>query len=91
MVSDELLARTYHAVLSGFVRIGRAPHYAELAAGLAVAPEEALGLQRDLLDALGGPHWVDPGNNLIASFAPFSNIPTHYRISVEGQQRWWGQ
>ena len=31
MPNDELLARVYHFVLSGFVRDGRAPHYTTLA------------------------------------------------------------
>ncbi len=91
MADEQLLALAYHTVLSGFVRNGRAPHYTDLAADLNLTADEALQLQRDLLDELGGPHWSDPGTDLIASFTPFSNIPTHYRISVGGQQKWYGQ
>jgi hypothetical protein len=28
---------------------------------------------------------------LITSFAPFNNLPTQYRITVDGQQKWFGQ
>ena len=27
----------------------------------------------------------------IVSFAPFNNLPTQYRITIEGQQKWFGQ
>ena len=91
MSTDELLARVYHAVISGFVRDGRAPHHTVLATELGVTADEALDLQRNLIDELGGPHWADPSNDLIASFAPFSNVPTHYQITVDRQQKWWGQ
>lgn len=84
------LARVYHLILSGFVRDGRAPHYLELAGRLGVSVEEARRLQRALL-ALGGPHWAHPGTDLIAGFAPFSNLATHYRLTVDGDQRWFGQ
>ena len=91
MSTDELLARVYHAVLSGFVRDGRAPHYTVLATELGVTADEALNLQRDLVEELGGPHWSDPSNDLIASVAPFSNVPPHYQITIDRQQKWWGQ
>jgi hypothetical protein len=35
--------------------------------------------------------WLAPGTDLIASFAPFNNQPTQYRITVDGQQKWFGQ
>src|SRR5437870_3668851 len=87
---QEALARAYHLILRGFVREGHAPHYLELAGQLGVGGEEARRLQRALL-ALGGPYWAHPGTDLIAGFAPFSNLATHYRISVDGEQRWFGQ
>jgi len=37
------------------------------------------------------PGWLFPNISLIASFAPFNNLPTQYRISVDGQQKWFGQ
>lgn len=84
------LARLYHAILAAFVRDGCAPHYAALAPRLGLPLEEA----RRLLHRLGGlglPIWLHPGTDLLASFAPFSNLPTQYRIGLGGDQRWYGQ
>lgn len=91
MAEPQLLARTYHAIISGIVRDGRAPHYTEFATGLGLSAEEARQALHDL-DSAGVPgFWVRPGTDLVESCAPFSNIPTQYLISVEGQQRWYGQ
>jgi hypothetical protein len=81
----------YHAIISGLVRDGRAPHYTEVARGLGLSAEEARQALHQL-DATGVPgFWVRPGTDFVESCAPFSNIPTQYRISVEGEQRWYGQ
>jgi hypothetical protein len=93
-----LLARTYHAIQTGFVRDGRAPHYTDLASTLGLPPEEARRAQRELLAALNGPlaslggaHWAHPDTDYIVGFSPFSNLPTQYAIAVDGQQHWYGQ
>ena len=91
MQDIQFLSQVYHANLTGFVRDGRAPHYTELAAGLRLSPEEARDAQRDLIAVIGGPHWLMPSTDYIASFSPFSNVPTQYLIFVEGQQKWYGQ
>jgi hypothetical protein len=39
----------------------------------------------------GVPGWLAPGTDLIASFAPFNNQPTPFRITIDGQQKWFGQ
>jgi len=99
MADRELLARTYHAILSGFVRDGRAPHYTDLAVSLELRREEARHTQRELLTALvggdlaaaGGAHWAYPDTDYIVSFSPFSNLATQYPISVSGQSKWYGQ
>jgi hypothetical protein len=105
MADIQLLAHTYHAILAGFVHDGRAPHYTELAVALGTSAENARQTQRELLMALSGPlaardgrlaalggaHWALPDTDYIASFSPFSNLATQYRISVDGQQKWYGQ
>ena len=91
MPDMQLLARVYHLILTGFVRDGRAPHFTDLAVILGVGVEQARQLQRDLLAALGGPHWVHPGTDIIVGFSPFSNLPTPYLISIDGEQKWYGQ
>ncbi len=91
MADQQLLARMYHAILSGMVCDGRAPHYTELAGGLGLSPDESRQALH-ALDAKGVPgFWVRADTDLVESCAPFSNIPTQYLISVEGEQRWYGQ
>ena len=34
---------------------------------------------------LGKPWWLYDGTDYIASYGPFNNVPTQYRISVEGE------
>ena len=85
-----LLARLYHTILTAFVQDGQAPHYIVLSKWLALPPEETRQLLHRLAD-LGLPIWLHPDTDLLASFAPFSNVPTQYRISVDGDQRWYGQ
>ena len=91
MPEPELLARMYHAAISGLVRDGRAPHYTQLGGELGLSPETARQALHDL-EGMGVPGlWLSPGTDYVQSFAPFSNIPTQYLISVEGQQKWYGQ
>ena len=85
-----LLARLYHAILTEFVQEGRAPHYVVLSKQLGLPLEEIRQLLHRL-GSLGLPIWLHPGTDLLASFAPFSNLPTHYRISCDGEERWYGQ
>lgn len=40
---------------------------------------------------MGLPVWLHPGTDLIASFAPFSSLPTLYRISVHGLHHGYAQ
>jgi hypothetical protein len=37
------------------------------------------------------PGWLAPSTDFIASFAPFNNLPTQFRITIDGQQKWFGQ
>ncbi|KPK90096.1 MAG: hypothetical protein AMJ94_10280 [Deltaproteobacteria bacterium SM23_61] len=37
------------------------------------------------------PAWLFPGTDYIVSFAPFNNLPTQYRLTIDGQQKWFGQ
>ena len=88
MADQQLLARAYHLIMMGFVGDGRAPHYTELSKALGLMPEEARQVQRDLL-ASGLFMWFYPDTDYIAGFPPFSNIPTQYKLSVAGEQRWY--
>ena len=91
MSSPSLLDKVYHAILTRMVKSGQAPHYTELAKELAVAVEEAREAIHDLASAGIPGIWLFPDTDYISSFAPFSNLPTQYRITVDGEQKWFGQ
>jgi len=84
------LDETYHYIISVFVERGQAPHYTEIAARFGESVEEGRRRLHDLM-AVRLPNWLFPETDFIASFAPFNNLPTQYRISVGGEQRWFGQ
>jgi hypothetical protein len=91
MEGKEELDRTYHYIMETFVARGHAPHYTELANKFNVKPDEGKKLLHDLINTHVMPMWLYPGIDLLVSFAPFNNLPTQYRITVEGQQKWFGQ
>ena len=83
-------ARMYHLVMRSFVETGRAPHYTDIAQKMGTEPGTARALLRELT-SMRLPNWLVPGTDLIESFAPFSNIPNQYRVSVDGEQGWFAQ
>ncbi len=85
----ELLDRGYAAVMRQVVETGVAPHFTELARQLDIE----LPAARDLVHELVGitPGWVHPGTDHIASFPPFNIQPTQYRVTIDGEQRWFAQ
>lgn len=84
------LDRTYHYILETIIARGQAPHYTEIAKEFSVAPDEGKRMLQELM-AAGLPNWLHPDTDLIASFAPFNNLPTHYRVTVDGEQKWFAQ
>ncbi len=90
MSQPSQLDRTFSFVLKRMVETGQAPFYTEIAAELGVSVEEGRKALHDLL-GLGIPGWVYPNTSYIVSFAPFNNLPTQYRITIDGQQKWFGQ
>jgi hypothetical protein len=90
MADLKVLDRLFHFILKRMVDTGQAPHYTEIASAMGMPLEEARGLLRELF-AAGVPGWLFPGTDYITSFAPFNNLPTQYRITIEGQQKWFGQ
>jgi hypothetical protein len=91
MANEELLDRAFHAVMRRFVDTGQAPHFTELAFELGLEAEDGRQLLKDLTSTLGVPAWLYPETDLLVSFAPFNNLPTQYRISVDGEQKWFAQ
>ncbi len=90
MAGREVIGRAYTAIVRHFVETGRAPHYTELARTLGLSTDSALEIQRGTAEA-GPACWLVPETDYIASWAPFSNIPTQHLIQVEGVQKWYGQ
>ena len=84
------LERTYSFVLKCLMKTGQAPFYTEIAAEFGFSAEEGRKALHGLLGT-GTAAWVFPKTDYIASFSPFSNLPTQYRITIEGQQKWFGQ
>jgi hypothetical protein len=90
MAEATLVQRAYTAVLEHFIGTGRAPHYTELAATLGLQPDEARRVQREAAEASVA-CWFVQDTDYIESWAPFSNVPTNYLVTVEGEQNWYGQ
>lgn len=84
------LDRAYQITMQYFVDRGQGPHYAELAADMGLSTVESRQVLHDLMDS-GIPAWVHPDTDYIVSFAPFHNLPTQYRITIDGEQKWFAQ
>jgi hypothetical protein len=82
--------RTFNIIMRRMIETGQAPHYTEIATELRVSVEEGRKALHELF-AAGIPGWLFPNTDLIASFAPFNNLPTQYRIAIGGDQKWFGQ
>ena len=82
--------RMFQRIMRGLVETGRAPHYAELARALGLSTDEGRLILHDVMQAypIG---WLHPETDYIASFPPLNNLPTQYRISARGGQRWFAQ
>ena len=91
MSEPSQLDKTFHIIMKQMVETGVAPHYTELAKELGVSMEEGRKALHDLFSAPMFPGWLYPNTDFIVSFAPFNNLPTQFRITIDGQQKWFGQ
>jgi hypothetical protein len=90
MPHADLVQQAYTSIQQHFIDTGRAPHFTELAAILRITPDEARAVQSDAADA-GVGTWINHDTDYVGSWAPFSNIPTQYLLTIGGQQKWYGQ
>ncbi len=90
MGQSSQLDKTFSFILKRMVETGQAPFYAEIASALGVSVEEGRKALHDLLGA-GIPGWVYPNTSYLVSFAPFNNLPTQYRTTIGGLQKWFGE
>jgi Alkylmercury lyase len=90
MADPELMDRAFHRIMRELVETGRAPHYAELARALGLSVDAGRRLLLDVVQAypIG---WLHPETDYIASFPPLNNLPTQYRVTVRGEQKWFAQ
>ena len=86
----EVLDKTHHFILKRIVDTGQAPHYTEIAVELGVSPEEGRKTMHVLFES-GVYGWLYPNTEFIASYAPFNNQPTQFRVTVDGEQKWFAQ
>jgi hypothetical protein len=90
MADAEILNKTFHFIMMEMKETGVAPHYTDIARALGVSVEEGRKTLHELFNS-GIPGWLYPETDLIVSFAPFNNLPTQYKITVDGEQKWFGQ
>lgn len=85
-----LLDRMFQHIMRTLLATGRPPHYAELAEPLGLTVEESRQQLRALMQAypIG---WLHPDTDYVASFPPLNGLPTQYRVSVGGEQKWFAQ
>jgi hypothetical protein len=72
------------------VDTGHAPHYTEIADEFGVSPSEGRDTIHKLFQS-GIAGWFYPKTDLIASFAPFNNQPNQFRVTIDGEQKWFAQ
>ena len=90
MAEPSQLDKTYNFILRYMRDNGPAPHFTEIARELGVSMEEGRQALHKLMEA-GVPGWLFPGTDLLVSLAPFNNLPNQYRITIDGEQKWYGQ
>ena len=83
--------RTFNIIMKRMVGTGQAPHYTEIAAELGVSTEEGRKAVHALFSLPMFPGWLYPKTDFITSFPPFNNLPTQYRVTIEGRQKWFAQ
>ncbi|MEN6466207.1 MAG: hypothetical protein ABFD62_13580 [Syntrophaceae bacterium] len=90
MADKKQLDRVYSFITRYMVDKGRAPFYTEIAEELGLPPARGRQALHDLIET-GVPAWLFPNTDHISAFSPFSSLPTQYRITVGGEQKWYGQ
>ena len=90
MSESTVLEKAFRIIMKRMVETGQAPFYTELATELGLPVEEGRKVLHELFTS-GIAGWLYPQTDHIVSFAPFNNLPTQYRITIDGKQKWFGQ
>ena len=90
MADPRLMDQAFQRLMRSLVESGRALHYAELSTEVSCSVEEGRQLLLAVMQAypIG---WLHPDTDYIVSFPPFHNLPTQYRVSIDGHQQWFAQ
>ena len=85
-VSSEVL-RVRKVIVDSFVQTGHAPDTSEIGTTLNLSRQQVLSAFRELpkFDTFA----VEKGTENIRILSPFSNLPTPFKISIDGEQRWF--
>jgi hypothetical protein len=89
-IMAELDARQGDTPQCSTFNTGQAPHYTELARDLGLTMEAGKRLLHALISS-GIPAWLHPDTDYLVSFAPFHSLPTQYRVTIDGEQKWFAQ
>jgi len=90
MTDPRTLDRAFQFIMRRFADTGCGPHYTELARTFSTPVEEGRRLLHDVVKAFS-PSWLHPETDYLVSFPPFHNLPTQYRVTVDGEQKWFAQ
>ncbi len=90
MTDARTLDRAFQFIMRRFADTGRGPHYTELAKAFGLPVEEGRQRLHDVVKAFS-PSWLHPETDYLVSFPPFHSLPTQYRVTVDGQQKWFAQ
>lgn len=88
MQEHTLLDNAYHAIMKRMVATGHAPHFTELASELDISIDETRKALHDVFDASIVGLLYPKTEHIITCF-PLNNFPTNYRVTVDGQQKWY--
>ena len=91
MSESSTIDKTFQIIMKKLVDTGQAPHYTEIAAELGVSTEAGRKAVHELFSLPMFPGWLYPNTDYITSFPPFNNLPTQYRITIDGRQKWFAQ
>ena len=90
MTEQSQLDKTFSFVMKRMIKTGQAPIYTEIAKEFGISVEEGRQALLGLFEVYKA-GWQFPRTDYVASFPPFSNLPTQYRITIGGKQKWFGQ
>ena len=91
MADAQTLDKAYQIIITCLAETGQAPHSTELAAEMGCSTEEGRQIVHDLAKAGPTSIRLNPDTDWISTVPPLSLIPTPYRITVDGQQKWYAQ